>query len=433
MGRFGVFPGVLAKRMTESKTPSRMSVEGTALLSLPFDHYQRYALTQRLVGLLWPGPERPRLRILDVGGHSSSLKHFLPGDEVVLVDTQAPPPFTHREGLAVWHDGYILAIGQRLPFSDGVFDLATAHDTLEHVPDEHRAAFLRELLRVARRFVILNGPVYHLRSAQAERRLADFMQRALQGENVSLREHLNLGLPRRDQIEGVLQEQGLIFISIPNGNLSLWLAMMALKHYVIAFPNSDGLHEVIDRTYNAILSPQDFAGHCYREAYVIAKNQHDLTALRAVEAAFPHLRAEPPIGGNVETLEPMLRALEEHASDIRGRFAEVLASIAQKDSALVQKEALLVEKEALLAQRDAALAERDALLIQHEQALLALRQELEAIRLSTGYRLLESYRRAVRWLFPMDSLWGLPYRMLLKGLRAILNWKASIGGDTSQE
>lgn len=93
----------------------------------------------------------------------------------------------------------------------------------------------------------------------------------------------------------------------------------------------------------------------------------------------------------------------------------------------------LAERDKALAERDAALREQDALLAQREQALQALRQDLEAIRRSTGYRLLESYRRAVRWLFPMDSLWGLPYRMLLKGLRAILNRKSSIGGGISQE
>src|SRR3990172_12049580 len=103
-----------------------------ALLSLPFDCYQRYALTQRVVALLWPDLEaRPCLKILDVGGHASSLKLFLPNYEVLLADPLRPPPFTHREALSFRHDGYVLAAGQELPFRAGAFDVVAAHDTLE--------------------------------------------------------------------------------------------------------------------------------------------------------------------------------------------------------------------------------------------------------------------------------------------------------------
>ena len=43
-----------------------------------------------------------------------------------------------------------------LPFSDGQFDVVTLLEVLEHIPDT--ASALREVLRVARRFVILTVP-----------------------------------------------------------------------------------------------------------------------------------------------------------------------------------------------------------------------------------------------------------------------------------
>src|SRR5207245_6641385 len=170
---------------------------------------------------------------------------------------------------------------------DACFDVVTAHDTLEHVPEPLRASFLRDLVRVSRRYTIVNGPVFQVETSRAEDRLALFMQRALSGINASLQEHIALGLPEKSLIEGVLKATELSFISIPNGNLFRWLALMALKHYVIAFPENDWAHEVLDRTYNLLGSPRDFDGVCYREAYVAAKDQADASSLQRVMQAFP--------------------------------------------------------------------------------------------------------------------------------------------------
>lgn len=46
--------------------------------------------------------------------------------------------------------------GDRLPFDDDAFDVVTSIDVIEHVPDYH--AFLRELIRVARRAVVVSTP-----------------------------------------------------------------------------------------------------------------------------------------------------------------------------------------------------------------------------------------------------------------------------------
>jgi len=46
------------------------------LLSLPFDHYQRYALTRQIASLFWGREDGEGLQVLDVGGHMSSLKPF---------------------------------------------------------------------------------------------------------------------------------------------------------------------------------------------------------------------------------------------------------------------------------------------------------------------------------------------------------------------
>ena len=408
------------------------------LLSLPFDHYERYALTQRIVSLFWPRRRDHPLRILDVGGSSSSLKHFLPDVEVVLADVRGPPQFTYRESIPFRYDSYFLAAGGKLPFTDGSFHIVTAHDTLEHVDEQDRSAFLNDLLRVARHFVLVNGPMFNTETANAETRLDLFVRRALSDENMSLREHLNIGLPDRDLIESVLREQGLQFIAIPNGDLRLWLALMVIKHYIMALPNSESLHEVIDRTVNSLLSRQDIGGaRSYREAYLIAKNPRDAEMLRRVEELRGPSPAKPPVL-DIELPETLLAALEEHANAVRGHLADVGAAVADRDRRLANAEAALTDRDRQIANREAALADRDrlitnleatlaereSLLAQREASLhqlMEVKRELIVTRQSLGYRILEGYRRPIRWLFPPSSRRGLPYRALRRAVKWLLD------------
>ena len=404
----------------ESLTP----VDGSPLLSLPFDHYQRYHLTQRLVALLWPRRKGHLLRVLDVGGCSSSLKHFLPDDEIVLADVQGPPPFTYREEVPFIYDAYFLAAGGNLPFADASFDLVTAHDTMEHVPNDLRPAFLRDLIRVARRFVVLNGPEYHPDVARAEKRLALLLKRTGLGENVSLEEHQFLGLPERELVEGVLREEGLPFADIPNGNLALWLTMMCVKHYIMSFPHSDGPHEGIDRTYNALVSPRDFGGLCYRKAYVIAKSRGDSKALQRVQGAFSPLLQRPPAPDNVGALEALVVALETHASAVREHIASIQDALvdtrARTQAALADKDAALAQKDAALAQKDKYIADIEAALHHANVQAASSAHQLEQVRNSVGYRLLERVRQPIRWLAPEGTWRRGAFEATSRGLKIIL-------------
>ena len=109
-----------------NESPSRLQELLSAsaadpLLDLAFDHYQRYSLTKRLVDYLYPGRAKP-LRILDVGGHSSSLKHFLPDDEIVILDIIPPPDYAHNQDIPFLHDGYFMGSGTDLLLSADAYD-----------------------------------------------------------------------------------------------------------------------------------------------------------------------------------------------------------------------------------------------------------------------------------------------------------------------
>src|SRR5581483_11748226 len=51
-----------------------------------------------------------------------------------------------------------IASALRLPFADGAFDLVMANDLIEHLPDDEFVVALREIERVAKRYIVTTVP-----------------------------------------------------------------------------------------------------------------------------------------------------------------------------------------------------------------------------------------------------------------------------------
>jgi SAM-dependent methyltransferase len=99
--------------------------------------YYRWVLTTAL----WPA-ERTAARILDLGCHSGFWLHQQTGGGGARIGCDLEP-------VALYPDiQYVKSDGCKLPFATGSFDLCTAWDVLEHVPDDQ--AMLRELSRILR-------------------------------------------------------------------------------------------------------------------------------------------------------------------------------------------------------------------------------------------------------------------------------------------
>jgi GT2 family glycosyltransferase len=273
---------------------------------LPFDLFERYELTRRLVPLLVP-TRGNLLQILDVGGHSSPLKHFLPRERVFLADLQEPGSLT---SLPILSDGYVRADGTQLPFKDDSFDIVTSHDTLEHLPPDGRPAFLSELFRVARRFVIVNGPVSTPETVWAEQRLSSFLERVTGATSQYLEEHRHLGLPETQEIERVLSGAGLPYMEIQNGNLWVWLALNAVKNYFRSVTGNPDMERIVDETANRVLCMRDIRGTRYRSAYVVAMEEQGEPTLGLARR---DLRWEPVIEDQ-EALSGALRAMEDQVA-----------------------------------------------------------------------------------------------------------------------
>ena len=237
-------------------------------LDLPFDQYQRYKVVQEIVRLIKGQQQEQTLKVLDVGGLSHTyegqpffpISLFLPEDETMVLDVQ---DYSTPNYLRVDEDG-------SLPLSNASFDVVVSCDTLEHVPPERRPAFLDELLRVARRYVVLAAPFDSEDTRLAEQIFYDFHLRRLGAAQPQLCEHRLHGLPDLQALCQDLESQGLPYVEFPSGYLYNWLLMMIIKHYVLSLPNPTTLHTAIDRLYNRHFLASDQRAPAYRHVLVIS-------------------------------------------------------------------------------------------------------------------------------------------------------------------
>ncbi len=265
----------------------------TSPLRLPFDVYQRYRLVADVLGRLRDAlPGKTRLRVLDVGGRTAVLREFDAEDAIALVDVEP------LEGVA----GLVLGDGCKLPFADDAFDVVCAFDTLEHVPEEKREAFVDECARVAGRWVVLAGPYDAERVAEAERTLERFLKDKLKVEHRYLKEHRDFGLPDRAAVERRLEQLGAQVKSLGHANLDRWLVLMCLAFYLDYDPELRGLAASFFEFYNERLYASDHAEPVYRHAVIAAVDG----------AALPDLKGllDPPRAPE-GAIEPFARLAEE--------------------------------------------------------------------------------------------------------------------------
>lgn len=101
------------------------------------------------------------MSLLDVGCGEAVLTHEWArrlGDQrrVVGIDLDDPALHAHWEQRTAPNLEYRVMKAENLPFADGEFDLASAIEVLEHVPDpEHTVA---EMARVASRWLLVSVP-----------------------------------------------------------------------------------------------------------------------------------------------------------------------------------------------------------------------------------------------------------------------------------
>src|SRR3990172_11091028 len=342
------------KRPAKSLAPA----DGSPLLSLPFDQYERYAMTQVIADVIRSSLKRRRLMVLDVGGAPGSLQRFLPDDDVFIVDVER-----------MHCPEYLVADGTALPFKDQVFDIVTCHDTLEHVPADQREAFLLELIRVAGEFVVINGPFRNPQTEMAERLVVQNIRDTV-GEDhphyALLREDYDLGLPGLNEALRPIKRLGLANTVIPNGPLFEWLIRMAVKHYLSTLI-PDGIKPAeYDRWCNEAYVPSRSEGPAYRQAVVVSK-RGDRTTLKRIanrlqanhdrgvateDISLPASVVARALGPYSTLIREGLNNKDQRITNIEDALAETQAALGARDKHITNIEDALADTQAALAARN---------------------------------------------------------------------------------
>ena len=109
-------------------------------MKIPFDQYQRYKNTQKIIDSVRRDGER--FKILEVGANEHrNLEHFLPDDDIKYLDIKLSDECINSPQ-------YILGDATDMQFDDNYFDIIVALDVYEHIPPERRENFLSEINRV---------------------------------------------------------------------------------------------------------------------------------------------------------------------------------------------------------------------------------------------------------------------------------------------
>lgn len=94
--------------------------------------------------------------------------------------------------------------GAVFPFSDNQFDLTVSVDNLEHLPAATRENFIKEIIRVTKKYIIIVVPCGRLAQRQDEI-LNDFFIKVNNKKDKFLAEHLACGLPGLYEIDGFIK------------------------------------------------------------------------------------------------------------------------------------------------------------------------------------------------------------------------------------
>lgn len=140
--------------------------------------------------------------ILEVGSGGKGITPYL-RRRIVGCDLAFPEPEPELEK--------VTATAIRLPFREASFDVVLSVDSLEHLTAPERPVALSELVRVARRMVIVTVPS-GAPAARQDQEFADYASRHGSPVSPFLEEHLANGLPdpgdiRRD-LEAAARERG---------------------------------------------------------------------------------------------------------------------------------------------------------------------------------------------------------------------------------
>ena len=127
---------------------------------------------------------------------------------------------------------------------------------------------------MSKNFVIMAAPFYSKEVSDAEIKANEFYRKLTNIDHMWLAEHITNGLPKKEDLEKFLHENGYNFYSIENNNILNWLLMQYFIFYTHTNPMLGVKKEEVFRFYNEnFLELGDSLPPTYRKVYFISKGK----------------------------------------------------------------------------------------------------------------------------------------------------------------
>ena len=200
--------------------------------------------------------------VLEVGAGSQGIGPYLKGKAFTAVDQNYEDYSDSANDL---HPAMkaVIADASKLPFQDGEFAFVFSLDMIEHLPADMRESALIELLRVARKTVVVGFPAGEAaKTADSwQARILKYLRQAVPGW---LEEHLNMRYPTSVELDRYLV--GYKFTSY-------WHERIVLHNLIQIVELITAGYSKLDRLVPERVLPRmtQRSGRYYRRFYVIQK------------------------------------------------------------------------------------------------------------------------------------------------------------------
>lgn len=239
------------------------------LENLPFHQFQRYKILEKIISSLRGNQES--LRILEVGaGKHRNAEKFLPLDQFIYLDVSYPEEYLKNPV-------FVMGDATKLIYEDNEFDYVVALDVYEHIENEKKNDFLKEITRVSRKGIILSAPFSKDNLESLEKNLNIFCENLELGYKVDwLEEHLKLGLPDfRSTYEFLGSECKLALSTFSHGDRKTSDSLLALELLGASKPQIQRLFREMNYYYNTEVFENDFCKEYGVRDFIIGLNSPD--------------------------------------------------------------------------------------------------------------------------------------------------------------
>lgn len=203
-------------------------------------------------------------KILDVGSGPQSITPYLKkpvdGLDTDFSDGPQTPLVNKIKGSAT-----------SIPFRKNSYDVVISTDTLEHIPRDKRESAIYEMVKVARKLLIIVVPTGKL-SEKQDQELEAYYRKTMGTKNQFLEEHLENGLPQNEEIlvslhkilrqldkKGKIDSHPLLNLAIRKMLMKTWIS----KNKYVYYTYMKGFLLLLP-----LLRRANF-GNCYRRMFVI--------------------------------------------------------------------------------------------------------------------------------------------------------------------